>query len=703
MKQATSRQPIGTHHIEHIIIGTAGHIDHGKTSLVKALTGIDTDRLPEEKQRGMTIDLGYAYLDLDSGHRVSIVDVPGHERFVKNMLAGATSINLVLFVIAADDGIMPQTIEHLEIINLLGIRHGLVALTKKDLVTDEWLAIVQEDIRNILKGTSLEDAPIIPVSTVTGEGIETCKMIIKNLIAQIKTVTVHPHLNFPHQGGGIQGDNEYSPPLIEGNNEYSPPLAGGVRGGGELLLKTHDDARVFRLSIDRSFTISGYGCVVTGPVLGGQILVEDEVEILPIKKIIRVRGIEVTGEQVTTAFAGQRAAINLSGIKSTEIKRGYELSIPGYLQPTSIVDASLRLVKTAKIPLKNRTRVRFHINTLEVMGRVVLLDRDQLSPGEESLVQFVLESPITTEREDRFIIRTYSPAYTIGGGRVIRYNTTRLKRFKEESLKTLKILDNGNLSDIVEQVYLNNVVRRGERPFAPTIDDISRQVNIHPSVAEKIIADFVRKGVLMKFSVEGKNVIFHKTHVLSLKERILNELREFHKDNPLKMGIDETHLKTLLGKNINPLLITAALSSLRNEKAVKVTDNKLSLANFKIEVSTQDKGIADKIEGLFLKAGFTPPSMEEVCTNFGAPGKAVIPLLIEQKKIIGVEKGLCFHTMVLDKLKENLREYIKKQGPISVAQFRDLTKTSRKYAVPLLEYFDAIHFTKRTGDVRILL
>ncbi|OGW14841.1 MAG: hypothetical protein A3G93_06300 [Nitrospinae bacterium RIFCSPLOWO2_12_FULL_45_22] len=226
---------MNTHHVEHIIIGTAGHIDHGKTSLVKALTGIDTDRLPEEKQRGMTIDLGYAYLDLDSGQRVSIVDVPGHERFVKNMLAGATSINLVLFVIAADDGIMPQTIEHLEIINLLGIRHGIVALTKKDLVTDEWLAIVQEDIKNILKGTLLEDAPIVPVSTVTGEGIETCKTIIKNLIAQIKTVTVHPHLNLPPPpfspsvrgtGGGIQGDNEYSPPLV-----------GGVRGGGTVTKK----------------------------------------------------------------------------------------------------------------------------------------------------------------------------------------------------------------------------------------------------------------------------------------------------------------------------------------------------------------------------------------------------------------------------------------------------------------------------------
>ncbi|HHT9113888.1 MAG: selenocysteine-specific translation elongation factor [Planctomycetes bacterium] len=652
MKQSASSQIINTHNVEHIIIGTAGHIDHGKTSLVKALTGIDTDRLPEEKQRGMTIDLGYAYLDLDSGQRVSIVDVPGHERFVKNMLAGATSINLVLFVIAADDGVMPQTIEHLEIINLLGIRHGLVALTKKDLVTDEWLAIVQEDIKNILKGTSLEDAPIVPVSTVTGEGIETCKTIIKNLIAQIKT---------------------------------------------------RDDARVFRLPIDRSFTISGYGCVVTGPIMGGQISVEDEVEIFPVKQIVRIRGIEVTGERVNTAFAGQRAAINLSGIKSTEIKRGYELSIPGYLQPTKIVDASLRLIKSSKKPLKNRARIRFHMNTSEVMGRVILLDREQLNPGEEALCQFLLENLITIEREDRFIIRSYSPAYTIGGGRILGYNTTRLKRFKEESLKTLKILDSGSLFNIVEQVYLNNVAGKGGRSFALTIDDVSRRVNIHPSIAEKIIADFVKKGVFMKFSVEGKNVIFHKTHVLSLKERVLNELRKFHKDNPLKVGIDETHLKTLLGKNINPLLITAALSSLRNEKSVKITDNKYSLMNFKIQVSTQERGVADRIEDVFLKSGFTPPSMEEVCAKFGASSKTIISLLTEQKRLVEVEKSLCFHATALEKLKENVKEYILKQGPISVAQFRDLTKTSRKYAVPLLEYFDAIHFTKRTGDVRILL
>src|SRR3990170_1687571 len=307
MKQSTTTQTKNTHNIEHIIIGTAGHIDHGKTSLVKALTGIDTDRLPEEKQRGMTIDLGYAYLDLDSGQRVSIVDVPGHERFVKNMLAGATSINLVLFVIAADDGVMPQTIEHLEIINL---------------------------------------------------------------IAQIKT---------------------------------------------------RDDARVFRLPIDRSFTIAGYGCVVTGPIMGGQISVEGEVEKFPIKQIVRIRGIEVTGERVNTAYAGQRAAINLSGIKSAEIKRGYELSIPGYLQPTNIVDASLRLIKGTKKPLKNRARIRFHMNTSEVMGRVILMDKDTMNPGEEALVQILLEDFITTEREDRFIIRSYSPAYTIGGGKVLRY------------------------------------------------------------------------------------------------------------------------------------------------------------------------------------------------------------------------------------------------------------------------------------------
>ncbi|HHT9130325.1 MAG TPA: selenocysteine-specific translation elongation factor, partial [Candidatus Brocadiaceae bacterium] len=485
MKRFIPQQPTNTRHIEHIIIGTAGHIDHGKTSLVKALTGIDTDRLPEEKQRGMTIDLGFAYLDLDSSRRVSIVDVPGHERFVKNMLAGATSINLVLFVIAADDGIMPQTIEHLEIINLLGIQHGLIALTKKDLVTDEWLAIVQEDIKKVIADTPLEHAPIIQVSTITGEGIETCKTTIKELIAKIQT---------------------------------------------------QSSTRIFRLPIDRSFTISGYGCVVTGPVLGGQVSVEDEVEILPIKKIVRVRGIEVTGERVDTVFTGQRAAINLAGIKSTEIRRGYELSIPGYLQPTNRVDASLRLIKSAKNPLKNRTRIRFHLNTSEVMGRVILLDRELLKPGEESLVQFLLENFITTEREDRFIMRSYSPAYTIGGGKVLRCNTARLKRFKEESLKALKILASGNLSDIVEQVYLNNSVSRGERSCAPTSEDISRQVNIHPSVAENVIAGLIKKGLLLRFDIDGKHVVFHRDTISSLKEQILNTLKVFHKGNPLKMG-----------------------------------------------------------------------------------------------------------------------------------------------------------------------
>lgn len=677
MKQASLQQSTTTHHIEHIIIGTAGHIDHGKTSLVKALTGIDTDRLPEEKQRGLTIDLGFSYLDLDSSRRVSIVDVPGHERFVKNMLAGATSINLVLFVIAADDGVMPQTIEHLEIINLLGIRHGLIGLTKKDLVTDEWLAVVKEDIRNIVTGTTLEHFPIIPVSVVTDEGIDACKSTIKELLTQIQK---------------------------------------------------QSSIRVFRMPIDRSFTISGYGCVVTGPILGGQVSVEDEIEILPIKKILRVRGIEVTGERVNSAFAGQRAAINLSGIKSTEIQRGYELSIPGYLQPTNIVNVSLRLIRNAKNPLKNRTRIRFHINTSEVMGRVILLDRDTLKPGEEALCQFLLENLITTEREDRFIIRSYSPAYTIGGGKVLRYNTTRLKRFKEDTLRTLKILASGNLSDIVEQVYLDNIrVCRGERPFAPTMDDVSKQVNIHPSVADNIIAGLIKKGILLKFVIEGKDVIVHRDVITSLKGLILNILKAFHKENPLKTGIEETHLKTLVaagftpvskvlkagigesrrkpisGSDIYPLLFTAVLSVLKNEKAVKATDNKLSLMDFKIEVSTKEKNIADKIEETFLKAGFTPPTLEEVYTKFGTNSKATVTLLIEQKRLIAVESGLCFHATALNTLKEMIREHINKHGPMSVAQFRDLTKTTRKFAVPLLEYFDAIHFTKRTGDTRILL
>jgi len=673
MKQVTSQQSASTHHIEHIIIGTAGHIDHGKTSLIKALTGIDTDRLPEEKKRGLTIDIGFAYLDLDANRRVSIVDVPGHERFVKNMLAGATSINLVLFVVAADDGVMPQTIEHLEIINLLGIKHGLIVLTKKDLVTDEWLAVVQEDTKKMLTGTSLEHAPVIPVSAITGEGIETCKAKIKELIAQIR-----------HQGS----------------------------------------VRIFRMPIDRSFTISGYGCVVTGPILGGQVSVEDEIEILPIKKTLRVRGIEVTGERVNTAFAGQRTAINLSGIKSAEIRRGYELSIPGYLQPTNIVDASLRLIRSAKNPLKNRTRIRFHINTSEVMGRVVLLDRDTLKPGEEALCQFLLENLLPTEREDRFIIRSYSPAYTIGGGKVLRYNTTRLKRFQEETHRTLRILASGNLSDIVEHVYLNG---RGERLFVPTIEDISRQANIHPAIAEDVTAGLLKRGILLKFLIDGKDVIVHHDVIASLKEMILNILKAFHKENPVKAGIEETHLKTLVaagfvpapdtskarrgelrqipisGKDIPPLLTAAALSALKNEKAVKAVDNKLSLMDFKVVVSAKDRGVTDTVEETFLKAGFTPPALEEVSAKFGAPGRAAASLLVEQKKLVVVENGLYFHATALSKMKEMIRAHIAKNGPMSVAQFRDLTKTTRKYAVPLLEYFDAIHFTKRTGDVRIVL
>lgn len=653
MKTTISHQPPpGTHQIGHIIIGTAGHIDHGKTSLVKALTGIDADRLPEEKQRGMTIDLGYAYLDLDAGRRISIVDMPGHERFVKNMLAGATSISLVLFVIAADDGVMPQTIEHLEIINLLGIKQGIVVLTKRDLVTDEWFAAVRDDVKDVLKGTTLEQAPMVAVSTVTGEGIEDCKAVIKDLLARVKT---------------------------------------------------RETLRVFRLAIDRSFTIPGYGCVVTGPVLGGQVAVEDEVEIVSLNKVVRVRGIEVTGERVNVAFAGQRAAVNLTGVKSGEIKRGYELSQPGYLHTVNVIDASLLLIKSVKNPLKNRARIRFHINTSEVMGRVVLLDRELLKPGEESLVQILLESPVATEREDRFIIRSYSPPYTIGGGKVLQHNTVRSKRFNEDSLKTLKILAAGNLSGIVEKIYLNDG-NAGKDKLSHTFtqEEISRRVNIHPLLLKDIVAGLLKRGVLLKFDIDSKEVIIHRDVIAAIKDIMVKTLTAFHKEQPLKTGVEDGQFKTLLGNNVHAFIITAALSQLKLEKAVKSVDNKWSLAGFQIEVTKQEKGVLEKMEEFFLQGGVTPPSKEEGVTKFGASGRSAFAVLVEQKRLIAVDKELYYHTLTLDKIKELVREHIKKLGPITAAQFRDITKTSRKFAIPLLEYFDAIHFTKRTGDVRIL-
>lgn len=660
--------------MKRAVIGTAGHIDHGKTALVKALTGIDTDRLPEEKARGITIDLGFAYMDLEGGStsgikwRVGIVDVPGHERFVKNMLAGATGIDIALLVVAADDGVMPQTVEHLEILGLLGLRHGAVVITKKDLVDGEWLALVKEDIKDLTKGTFLWGAPLIEVDSLKGAGIAELKEVIRG--------------------------------LLEGTEE------GAIQG-------------LFRLPIDRAFTVQGFGCVVTGTVLSGQVKVGEEVELLPVKEVVRVRGIEVHGEKVGSAVKGQRAALNLGGIKTSEVRRGFELSVPGYLSPTELLDCHLHHLSSAGSPpkadsashrpLRNGERVRFHIATTEVMGRVVLLDKEVLMPGEKGLVQFRLEGTVVAERGEHYVIRSYSPCRTIGGGKVLRGCASRLRRFQEDTLKELQILLEGDDREVIGQAL------RSSRNYLLSEEELVKSLNIHPSRVREIVEELIAKGILTTIREDSKVLLVDRQRLESLKIKMLKSLEDFHRTNPLRMGVEESTLKVHLSREIPPPLFSLVLTELSRESLITISDHRVSTSGFQVKLSQENKKIAEEMEKAFLQGKFNPPAPETLLSRESASGgchpqgpsqrktyQDLLSLLLEQKTLIEIEKSLYVHAKVLEELKGLVAGFVKGKGSITVADLRDLVNTSRKYAVPLLEYLDRIHFTRREGDRRVL-
>ncbi|HHT9153903.1 MAG TPA: selenocysteine-specific translation elongation factor [Candidatus Hypogeohydataceae bacterium YC40] len=634
--------------MKRVVIGTAGHIDHGKTALVKALTGIDTDRLPEEKARGITIDLGFAYMDLEGGWRVGIVDVPGHERFVKNMLAGATGIDIALLVIAADDGVMPQTVEHLEILELLGLKQGVVVVTKKDLVEREWLGLVKEDIKELTKGTFLEGAPLVEVASPKGEGIAELKGVIRELLENAKEEAV-------------QG--------------------------------------LFRLPIDRAFTIQGFGCVITGTVLSGQVKVGEEVELLPVKEVLRVRGIEVHGEKVECAVRGQRAALNLGGVKTSEVRRGFGLSIPGYLDPTELVDCHLHHLSSSRRPIQNGERVRFHIATTEVMGRVVLLDREVLRAGEECFVQFRLEGPVVAERGDHYVIRSYSPCRTIGGGKVLRCCTSRLRRFKEDAIKELQLLLVGDEKEVIEQALLKS------KDYLLSSEELVKSLNIYPSRVKEVIDELTAKGTLAVIKEDSKVLFAHKQRLESLKIEILKKLEDFHTDNPMRLGLEESLLRLQLPGQVSPPLFSLVISELSKEGFVTVTDHKISTVGFQVRLSQEEKKIMEEIEEAFLRDKFSPPGLETLVPQeppLRQKHQNLLSLLLEQKTLIKVEEGLYFHAKAVEELKGVVASFVKERGSITVADLRDIVNTSRKYAVPLLEYFDKIHFTRREGDKRVL-
>jgi selenocysteine-specific elongation factor len=633
--------------LKQIILGTAGHIDHGKTALIKALTGINTDRLKEEKRRGITIELGFAFLDLPGGQRMGIVDVPGHEKFVKNMVAGATGIDIVAMVIAADEGVMPQTREHMEICSLLDIRHGLVVLTKTDLVDEEWLELVVEDIRDFVRGTFLEAAPIIPVSSVTGAGI---------------------------------------PEFIKTLDELSAGLPG------------RPPSSLFRLPVDRVFTMKGFGTVITGTLISGHVQVGDTVMLYPSGITSKVRGLQVHNQSVTKAEAGMRTAINFQGLEKAVVNRGDVLSNPGALKPSYMIDVSLSYLSSNKKPLKNRTRVRFHTGTSEVLGIVILLDREELLPGETALAQMRADSPVTVTKDDHFVIRSYSPVRTVGGGNVLNPIPQKHKRSRPEVIEGLT----GLMTHNPEEIISYHVRESGYRGVGYA--DLKIMTSLHEKQLQQIVQDLLSKRTIILADRENQTYI-HQKSFDTFKAETNEYLNGFHKANPLKTGMSKEELKSKFPDVLGSRLFNLMLNQMIKDNTVVSEDNSVRMASYKVSLGVDQSDIRDKILSAYRDNGLTPPYFKELKITFNIEAslaKDVIMLLMDQGLIVKAKEDLYFYADAVKDLQQRLVEFLKAHEEISTPEFKEMTGVSRKYLIPLIEYFDAQHVTIRIGDIRKL-
>ena len=635
-----------------IIVGTAGHIDHGKTALVKALTGVDADRLPEEKQRGITIDLGFAELDLGD-LRIGFVDVPGHERFVKNMLAGAIGIDFVLLVIASDEAVMPQTREHFEICRLLETKNGIIVLTKKDLVDEELLELVKMETAELVENSFLENAPVIAVSAKTGEGVEELKRIL------LETAQTIP----------------------AGKNES-----------------------VARLPVDRSFSVKGFGAVVTGTLASGEIVETDEMELLPIGKKVRVRGLQTHGKSVKTAHAGQRTAVNLGGVEHSEIERGMVLCEKNVLRPTQIFDAEIEVLKDAKRSLKSRQRVRVHIGTIEALARVLVLNEaGEIAQGEKDFVQLRLETPVVTIPGERFIIRSYSPQITISGGRVLDALAQKHRRKDAENVR--KYLQNLIEADTAGQVklYLETTGERGAI-FA----DLQARTGLRREILQKAIAGNIEK----KAVVEAENFFIARTPFENLKTKTLREIENYHRREPLARGILRETLREKIFAHLPPEIFKITLQFLEKENKIAAEKDIVRLAAHNLELSSEEKTLRENLSKIYRNAKLEAPKLEDVlheATNGTKlnreTARKIFQLLINSGEVVKVTEEFYFFAETIGELVKKLKDFADRSPErlIDVAAFKDIAGVSRKYAIPLLEYFDRERITRRAGDKRLIL
>ncbi len=633
--------------MKQIILGTAGHIDHGKTSLIRAVTGIDTDRLKEEKERGITIELGFASLDLPSGQHVGIVDVPGHEKFVKNMVAGATGIDIVALVIAADEGVMPQTREHMEICTLLGIRHGFVVLTKIDMVDEEWLELAREDVIEFARGTFLEDQPVVPVSSVTGDGIDG---FTRTLDAQCRAI--------PER-------------------------------------KT---SGLFRLPVDRVFTMRGFGTVITGSLVSGAIEVGENVELYPADIRSKVRGLQVHGAGVEKALAGQRTAVNFQGLDKDEVERGYVLARPGTLKPSYMVDIAFSYLESCTKPLKNRTRVRFHTGTSEIMGNIILFDRETIDPGQKTVAQVRLDTPVVLVKDDRYVIRSYSPVRTIGGGRVLNPVPPKHKRFRTEVIETL-----GRYKEMApEEIIAFHAHQSGFR--GTRFSDLRLVTNLPDKKLEGTVNALLSNRRLITVDREARLYI-HAEAYANLRHLVLEQLGNYHKTNPLKAGMPSEELKSKFPMRINAKLPIQVMNQMVKSEELVLEDNLARLTGHQVSLGIDQAELKQKIQEAYVKGGITPPYFKEVCQQLDADPRAaqeILRLMVEDDLLVKVKEDLYFHRPAIEDLKARLVAFLKENGTITTPQFKDMTGASRKYVIPLAEFFDATRVTIRVGDNRQL-
>ncbi len=631
--------------MKHIILGTAGHIDHGKSSLVKALTGTDPDRLKEEKERGITLDLGFAALDLPGGNRLGIVDVPGHEGLIKNMLAGVGGIDIVMLVIAADEGIMPQTREHLAICDLLHVKKGLVALTKMDLVEKDWLALVNDEVRDFVKGTFLENSTIVPVSAKTGENLG----VLVQELAKL-------------------------------SNNVSPKSSNGI----------------LRLPIDRVFTMKGFGTVITGTLLSGTISLDQEVDILPKGIKTKVRGLQSHNQAVQRSVAGQRTAVNLQGVEKDQISRGDTIVNPGFFMATKTIDAKLDLLKQAPRWLKTSSRVRFYNSTQESIGRIALLGANEIAPGQEAFVQLRLEQPVIAQHGDRFILRFYSPMETLGGGMVLNPHPRRHKQATmQESLKNLEVLEKGTIEDRLALFISGRGLAGMEEAEATGTIAADKQEIL------TALASLAQKKSVLRVD----NIYVHKSHLAALEKKALDIIAKYHKDNPLKPGLEKEELKGMLRIRLSPRVLNLAIDGLVKKKQIEADGSRLRLPGFKAAVGKDQDAVKNKIVEAIKNGGSQPPLREELPALIGVSekdAKDLLKLLAEEGRTVRINDSLHLHKDTLETIKTNLKKYLEERKEITMAEFRDLAKTSRKFAVPLMEYFDSQKFTQRVGDKRML-